>query len=230
MLEKSLNLFNEVITSSSDEVASRLLAKLKAEHKVRKIAPRVYTTNLTDKPENIIRRNLWTIIGRLWKDARLCHRTAIEYAPHENHIFLGYTYTKKISLPGIILHFIKDDARLESDYPFLDGLRVSSLPRALLENLEPDKSQNGIVKCLGASGVEEILEREFLSGGEQAVNRIRDDARNVSIALNKPKEFRKLDNLIGAILSTRPTVVLSSPSAIARLAGAPYDSSRAVRG
>ena len=226
MLEKNLNLINEVITTSSDAVASRLLAKLKAEKRVRKIAPRVYTTNLTDKPENIIRRNLWTIIGRLWKDARLCHRTAIEYAPHEYHVFLGYTYTKKISLPGIILHFIKDDARLESDYPFLDGLRVSSLPRALLENLEPDKSQNGIVKCLGASGVEEILEREFLSGGEQAVNRIRDDARDISIALNKPKEFRKLDNLIGAILSTRPTVVLSSPSAIARLAGAPYDSSR----
>ena len=226
MLEKNHNLINEVITSSSDAVASRLLAKLKAENRVRKLAPRIYTTNLTDLPENIVRRNLWLIIGRLWKNARLCHRTAIEYAPHDNHVFLGYKYTRRISLPGVVLHFIDDRVTLESDYPFLDGLRVSSLPRALLENLEPDKSQNGIVKCLGTSGVADILEREFLTGGEKAVNEIRDRARTISVATHKPKEFKKLDNIIGAILSTRPTAVLSSPSAIARLSGEPYDSSR----
>ena len=226
MLEKKLNLINEVITSSSDAVASRLLAKLKVEKRVRKLAPRIYTTNLTDLPENIIRRNLWSIIGRLWTGARLCHRTAIEYAPHDNHVFIGYKYTKKIPLPGVVLHFINDGAMLESDYPFLDGLRVSSLPRALLENLESDKSQSGVVKCLGASGVEEILEREFLTGGEKAVNEIRDSARAIAITTHKPREFKKLDNIVGAILSTRPTSVLSSPSAIARLSGEPYDSSR----
>ena len=226
MLEKNINLLNEVITSSSDDVASRLLAKLKDEKRVRKIAPRIYTTNLTDKPENIIRRNLWTVIGRLWKGARLCHRTAIEYAPHDGHVFLGYKYTKKIALPGVVLHLLADEGGLEGDYPFLEGLRVSSLPRALLENLEPDKSQNGTVKCLGSAGVEEILEREFLTGGEKAVNRIRDEAREISIAMRRPKEFKRIDNIIGAILSTRPTVALTSPTAIARLSGEPYDSSR----
>ena len=97
------------------------------------------------------------------------------------------------------MHFIEDGATLESDYPFLDGLRVSSLPRALLENLEPDRSQNGIVKCLGASGVKEILEREFLTGGEKAVNEIRDSARAISVATHKTREFGKLDNIIGAL-------------------------------
>ena len=42
MLEKNHDLINEVITSSSDAVASRLLAKLKAEKRVRKLAPRIF--------------------------------------------------------------------------------------------------------------------------------------------------------------------------------------------
>ena len=179
MLEKFHSL-NEIIAGSSRPDVAKLLSRLKKEGKVIRIAPRVYTTNLTDSPENIVRRNIWAIVGSLWPGARLSHRTAFEYAPHEGHIFLGYKYTRKVRLPGVTIHFLATPDSLESDYPFLEHLGVSSHARALLENLEPDKTQGGVEKCLGVESLEERLEAEFGSGGEAALNRLRDEAREVA--------------------------------------------------
>ena len=49
---------NEIIAGSSRPDIAKLLARLKKDGKVVRIAPRVYTTNLTDSPENIVRRRL----------------------------------------------------------------------------------------------------------------------------------------------------------------------------
>ena len=169
MLEKNLRILNEIIVGSSRPEVAKLLSRLKREGKVVRIAPRIYSTNLTDKADNIIRRNLWMIVGRLWPGARLSHRTAFEYGPNNGHVFLGYKYTRKVKLPGVTLHFLATTGSLESDYPFIEGLGVSSHARAVLENLEPDKTQGGVDKCLGAEAIEEKLEAEFSSGGEAAL-------------------------------------------------------------
>ena len=225
MLEK-IHSLNEIVAGSARPDVAKLLSRLKQAGKVVRIAPRVYTTNLTDTPENIVCRNIWTIVGCLWPDARLTHRTAFEYAPHDGHIFLGYKYTRKVRLPGVTIHFLATAESLESDYPFLGNLRVSSHARALLENLEPDKTQGGVEKCLGAEAVEERLEAEFGSGGEAALNRLRDEAGTVAEATGHSREFARLDKMIGAILSTRPADVLTSKVALARAVGEPYDSAR----
>ena len=226
MMEKKLQSFSEVIIGSSDSGVSKLLAHLKREGRVARLAPRLYTTNLTDSPEKIVRRNLWTIVGKLWPSARLSHRTAFEYAPHEGHVFLGYKYTRKVPLPGLTLHFIATPESLPSDYPFMEGLGVSSQARAILENLEPDRTQGGVEKCLPAEAIEERLESEFAAGGEVALNKLRDEARSVSVLTGLTYGFSRLDKMIGALLSTRPADVLKSSVAIARAIGEPYDSSR----
>ena len=225
MLEKFHSL-NEIIAGSSRPDVAKLLSRLKKAGKVVRIAPRVYTTNLTDSPENIVLRNIWAIVGSLWPGARLSHRTAFEYAPHDGHIFLGYKYTRKVRLPGVTIHFLATPDSLESDYPFLEHLGVSSHARALLENLEPDKTQGGVEKCLGVESLEERLEAEFGSGGEAALNRLRDEAWEVAEATGHKREFARLDRMIGALLSTRPADVLTSRVALARAAGEPYDSAR----
>ena len=226
MLEKKLQILNEVITGSKRPDVAKLLARLKREGRVVRLAPRIYTTNLTDTAENIVRRNLWTIVGRLWPGSRLCHRTALEYAPHDGHVFLAYKYTRKVILPGITIHFLSTPGTLASDYPFIEGLGVSSRARALLENLEPDRTQGGVDKCLGVEAVEELLDAEFSAGGEAALNKLRDEARAISDAVGHAFEFARLDRMIGALLSTRPADVLKSQVAIARAAGEPFDSSR----
>ena len=57
MLEKNLQSLNEVIIGSARPDVAKLLQCLKREGRVKRLAPRIYTTNLTDSAENIIRRN-----------------------------------------------------------------------------------------------------------------------------------------------------------------------------
>lgn len=226
MMEKKLQSLNEIIVGSAEPTVSKLLAQLKREGKVARIAPRLYTTNLTDTAEKIIRRNLWTIVGQLWPGARLSYRTAFEYAPHNGHIFLAYKYARKITLPGLVIHFVVTPDSLSSDYPFMEGLGVSSYARAFLENFEPDRTQNDVAKCLPAEMLEERLENEFATGGEAALNKLRDEARAVAAKTGLSFGFSRLDKRIGALLSTHPASVLRSSIARARASGEPFDSSR----
>ncbi len=226
MIERNLQSLNEVIVGSASPATAKLLARLKRDGRVAKLAPRLYTTNLTDSPENIVRRNLWAIVGQLWPGARLAYRTAFEYAPHEGRVFLGYKYTRKVSLPGVVIHFIATPDSLPSDYPFMEGLGVSSHARAVLENLEPDRTQGGVEKCLPVEAVEERLEAEFSAGGEAALNKLRDEARTVAAATGMAYAFARLDRMVGALLSTRPANALKSSVALARAAGEPFDSHR----
>lgn len=225
-MERNVQRLSEVIVGSANPAVAKLLSHLKQEGRVVKLAARLYTTNLTDTPENIVRRNLWTIIGQLWPGARLSHRTAFEYAPKDGHVFLGYKYTRKVSLPGLTIHFLATPESLPSDYPFMENLGVSSLPRAILENLESDKTQGGVEKCLPIEVLEDRLESEVATGGEAALNKIRDQARNIAEEIGLEYGFSRLDKMIGALLSTRPMNVLKSSVALARAIGEPYDSSR----
>ena len=73
MIERNLQSLNEVIVGSASPATAKLLARLKQEGRVVRLAPRLYSTNKTDSPENIVRRNLWTIVGKLWPGARLSY-------------------------------------------------------------------------------------------------------------------------------------------------------------
>ncbi len=48
----------EIIIGSSDPNISRVLSKKEKNGDLRKVAPRIYTTNLIDSLENVVRRNL----------------------------------------------------------------------------------------------------------------------------------------------------------------------------
>ena len=52
------------------------------------------------------------------------------------------------------IHFIQTPESLPSDYPFMEGLGVSSRARAMLENLEPDRTQGDEEKCLPVEAID----------------------------------------------------------------------------
>ena len=89
----------EIIFASNEPEISRAISKLVKKGDLKKIAPRLYTPNHIDSPELIIRNNIFTILGGLYPEALLSHRSAFEFLPTSaGHIFLTYTYTKNISL------------------------------------------------------------------------------------------------------------------------------------
>lgn len=55
----------EVIFSSRDSKTSKQITKLLSAGVIRKIAPRVYSSNLEEPVEGIIRRNLFQVLGTL---------------------------------------------------------------------------------------------------------------------------------------------------------------------
>ena len=52
----------EVVLSSSDPVRSAQISKLEKAGKLIKIAPRIYTSNLEDTPETIIRETFFLLL------------------------------------------------------------------------------------------------------------------------------------------------------------------------
>ncbi|MEO6189977.1 MAG: Fic family protein [Saprospiraceae bacterium] len=217
----------EVVFSSSIPGVSKQISKLEKAGKLRKIAPRIYTSNFIDSPETIIRRNLFAILGKLYSGALLSHRSALEFKPTTaGHIFLTYTYTKRIILPGITLRFIEGPASMEGDNRFYGELFASQTERALLENLQVSRQKGPESKTLTLPEIEEKLESIIRVKSEQGLNELRDKARVIADKLNMKTEFEKLNKLISALLSTHPSKILSSPLAVARVFGNPYDPER----
>ncbi len=217
----------EIIFGSSDQKISKQISKLEKTGKIRKIAQRIYSSNFIDQPEAIIRRNLFMVLGRLYKGAVLSHRSAFEFEPtNEGHIFLTYSYTKKVNLAGIILRFLEGHEALPGDNQISGGLYASQRARAFLENLQPSKNVSGSSKCLPISIIENKLEQIIRINGEEELNNIRDRAREIAPGLNMEREFERLNKIISALLTTHTPKILSSPLAVARAFGFPYDPAR----
>lgn len=197
------------------------------EGTLRKIAPKIYTTNMEDSPEEIIRRNLFYVLGQLYPHAVISHRTAYELKPTETgDIFLTYLYNRNVSLPGITVHLLQGPMGTEQDMPFIENLYISSAERRALENLQKGRARTTVSKCLPQAYIEEMLERILQVNGEQGLNLFRDKARSISKELGMVEEFETLNSIIGALLSTKPSGVLSSAVAVARAKGEPFDDSR----
>lgn len=217
----------EVICSSQDPKVSKQIRKLLKAGLIRKIAPRIYSSNLQEPIEDIIKRNIFQILGQLYPGTLMSHRSALEFQPTKTgQVFITSSYTKKISLPGITLQFLKGPLPIEGDHKFFGELYVSQRARAFLENLEPSRNSGSASKCLSLVEIEGYLEQIVRIHGEDEINRLRDQARIISEHLNMPKEFEKLNRIISALLNTKPSQILSSPIAIARAFGNPYDPAR----
>jgi len=217
----------EILFSSSDSAVSKRLSKLEKSGIIRKIAPRIYTTNLEESPEVIIKKHYPKILGALYPGSLLSHRSALEFNPTSiGHLFVTYSYTKKIELPGLTLRFMEGPPPIDGDNPFNGELYVSQKERAFLENLQVSRQVGPASKTITLPELEEKLEQVIKINGEEGLNALRDKARSLAESLGMQTEFEKLNKLIGALLSTKSSKLLSSSSAIARVFGRPFDENR----
>jgi hypothetical protein len=217
----------EVIFSSRDSKTSKQITKLLSAGVIRKIAPRVYSSNLDEPVEGIIRRNLFQVLGTLYPGTMLSHRSAFEFQPTKTgQIFLTTSYTKKVKLPGITIQFLAGPSPIEGDNKFSGELYTSQKARAFLENLQTTRKLGSNSKCLSLPEIEERLEQIIRVNGEKEINKLRDQARMLAEQLEMQQEFEKLNRIISALLTTKTSKILSSPLAIARAFGMPYDPAR----
>lgn len=212
----------ELFASRSEikrEVSRALSSKL-----IRKLAPRLYTRNLVDAPETIIRRHAWEAVAALSPDgAVVSHRTAFEgQLTASGDVWLTAPYARLIRVPGLTIHLVAGPSHLSGDMPYAGTLFLASEARHLLENLSPTRTIGGSRRAVGRADVEQRLESVLRSRGERGLNRLRDQARDLSEDLNARPAFLELDRVIGALLGTRASQA-AGPLLRARQAGIPYD-------
>lgn len=203
------------------------VSKQSKRGKLRKLGSRVYTTNLKENPEILVRRHAWFLVEKLFPSAVIVDRTALEHRPAvDGSIFVVSNKKRPVILPGLSIHPRKGHGPLAEDKPFMEGLYLSCPARAYLENMHQSRARRGCIsRTVSRKEIEERLEAILRSVGPEALQKLRDDARRISLVLRAEKEYKALDALIGTLLGTRKAP-LTSLVAIARAQGEPYDPKR----
>ena len=194
---------------------------------IKKLLTRVYTSNLEDSKEVIVRRNWMLLTSKLFDGALLSHRTALEFQPSpKGNIYLTHNSRKVVSWPGLTIRMIKGYKAIEGDNEIMEGIYVSSLERACLENLSRSRTTDEEKRTTDQSTIEERLINILDTRGEESLNELRDKAYGISKQLGLEKEFEELNRIISSLLSTHPSDILKSPIALAQALGEPYDAGR----
>lgn len=222
-----MNELPEILFSSSDSGDSRRIGRLLDNGQIRPLIPRVYTSNLQDAEEQIVRRNIWLLVARIFPNALISHRSAMEYSLSPNgNLYLTAGSRRVHRWPGVNIRIAEGHDPLEDDVFYIHELRVSSMERALLENLSPSRKVEGEKRTVDQEVLEERLLSIINSRGEAALNQLRDRAKVVAQKLGMGSAFDKLNQIIGSILSTQSSNVLTSAQAKAKVIGQPYDAGR----
>jgi len=217
----------EIVFGTSNSAQSQAIRRALKAGRLRKIAPRLYTSNFADKPSAIIARNSYQILGELFPGSVISHRSALEGGISQDQaIVLTYKYTKKILLPGLTIRLISGEGALPGDNPFMGKLFIASRARALLENLQQSRGKDAIKKSLPREQIERMLDKLCSVHGEEELNRLRDQARQLAQTLELKKEFIILEQMMGAMLGSQSAKNLRTEIAQARAKGKPYDTLR----
>jgi hypothetical protein len=211
----------------SDTSISKSVSEAVERGKLRRLASRLYSRNLKEDPAKLVRRNWSRLIAGYYPDALIADRTALENQPAEDgSVFLISDKKRDTELPGITFRPRKGPGPLDSDKPFVSGARLSSVPRAYLENMRASRARdNRTPRTLTRTELETRLDALIRRQGEDAANKLRDEARAIATQLDLQKEYEELNALIGTLLGTRD-VKMESLTGKARAAGQPFDPDR----
>ena len=215
-----------ILFSATNSTDRKRLAELKKSGRIRSVSPRLYVSVPANETARTLRDGWSLVVGTLFPEALLTHRTALEFKPGpDGEVFITASTNRRVHYPGLTLHFVRGPDALPDDPPFL-SLRSSSLARAFLENLSTRARDR--VRTLPREMVEARLEQILHVGGEAELQAIRERAREIADNFGWKAQFRGLDTLIGTLLGTRDGAV-SSPVARARAIGEPFDTTRVER-
>jgi hypothetical protein len=222
---------NEVLIPADAAEQRRLQRQAKAGE-IARIATGVYV-RATD-PEGqalIVRRNWQMILGYLFPGAIVSHLSAVVGGiTPSGEITLTHPtrYNTSVKLPGLITVLLKGPQNLPGDLRLGNsGLYWSSRPRGLLENL--GRSRTDRPRTGGKAVVEERLVDILNASGEETLNRVRDEARQLAPVLGAEKAFDTLNAMVGALLGTYAKGALTTKAGVLVAGGTPVDAERLNR-
>lgn len=190
---------------------------------------RIVAGVVTSLPEEawpaLVARERIRVLAALYPKAVIGPRSAFYGgAPIEDVMYLTYSYTKRVGLPGLTVQLLDGHGPAQGDAPMMGReLYFPSMPRVLLENLAISRGK--VNKTVGQAFVEQRLIETCEARGEEALGALRDQARELAPTLGLEREFAILDGLIGGVLCTRKSD-MSTFAGKAMVAAIPYDANR----
>ena len=221
------------ITRGAPANEARTIQRRAKVGELTKIAAGVYVAERDPEAQkSIVRRNWHHILATLVPGAVISHRSAYHggLSADSNLIYLSHptNYNRKIKLPGLEAILVKGAGPLAGDSRLgNENLYFASPARQLLENLSPEHGPHG--KSAGATAVEERLVSTLNARGDDELQKIRDTARELAKDVGLQKEFKKLNGLIGALLTTHAAGVLKTKEGKLVAKQTPVDSGRMTR-
>jgi len=210
------------------DVDRRILSRARAEGRLVRIAAGICSGQIDSSPESIARRLLWPIVAHEMPDAVIVDRSVRDGGlGTDGTLYVVSRRIRPLVLPGITVKPRRGATALPGDMLLPDGIHLAGEARSMLENLMPSRrGAAGTRRTLTPGEVEEWIDATLASRGAEGILRLRDQARMLVPALGLVREFERLDELIGAALTTRPSTRLASSGLRWRAKGLPYDPGR----
>jgi hypothetical protein len=196
---------------------------------LRRLARGLYTTNLDEPAEQLVRRRWMDVAALYFPGAVIVDRSAVEGRPaSDGSLFLDSGPRRSnpgsVLLPGLLLKPRSGPGPLEGDMAFGDLYR-SGEGRTALANMRPSRARDGVARTLTAAELEKWLERIARNRGEGDLLKIRDEARTLAPLLDARSDQQRLDELIAALLGTGDAKLVTD-SGQARGCREPFDAAR----
>ncbi|MDF9827928.1 hypothetical protein M2447_002033 [Ereboglobus sp. PH5-10] len=225
-----------LIFGSSDPIRSSKVARAVASGKLRKIATKIYTDDMTSPVETIVQRHRLEIIAHFYPGAVISHRSAIDNKPSpagKLHVSVPDAVAPVRKLPGLEIRLWRGPAAQPDDIPVTFGdsekLFTASQPRALLENMQIARARAGDEpKILSKSELEHWIDRQIRIFGTDWLEQMRTRTAGVAERLGWQNEQREFQNLADALLGRRSAYRLTSDLSRSRAHGKPYDPERDI--
>jgi len=211
----------------ASETDKDVLRRARQRGALMRLASGIYSSETDKTPEDVVRLRLWQVVGHEMPDAVIVDRSARDSAGASGTLYVVADRKRPLRLPGVRVVPRAGVGHLLGDTSLPGGMWLASTARSLLENLAPTRlTAQGTSRTLTRAEVEAWVNELCAVRGENYLNRLRDEARELASQLKAEKELIALDALISAALTTRDDVPLQSPALQARASGEPFDTDR----
>ena len=192
---------------------------------LRRIAQGAYTSDMETDLEEVVRANLWEIVGILAPDSVISYRTGLRMRPSEEGVVELEGPRRILRLPGATVRITDGPGPLPTDTPVFHSLFLASDARLLLRNLSASRASKYGRRTVAVEVLEEWLDRKIAALGPGYPTALIAEAEEIARPLQAEKELDSLRDLVGRVLGTRtgPPV---SVAGRARARGEPVDHER----
>ena len=219
-----------------DAASAATLSKAVAEKRIRRLAPRIYSADLESSDDDIISKNCWKIVAKFLPDALIADRTAAEDGRViDGRLFVvADTRRKTIRLPGLEVHIrpghpYETPHQAVADTVWAEGLRLSSAPRTLLDNLEDSRQHGrGPSRTLKLAELEDWLARKSIVWDRARMERLCDETVALAQSLGHDERIPTVRRLFDQMTGHEPVRPRAGQLFLALRRGEAWDEHRAA--